>query len=95
MIEHGAPQLREIFRSSRSYYLRDVPCGLMYREGTVNLSGRVSRMQATGSGRWGLLPTHATDFGPDPKFLGSGSSMLGGRAVISAEVEEVIDLIVG
>jgi len=65
------------------------------RDGTVNLSGRVSRMQTTGSGRWGLLPTHATDFGPYPKFLGSGSSMLGGRAVISAEVEEVIDLIVG
>jgi hypothetical protein len=37
----------------------------------VNLSGRVSRMQASGSGQWGLLPTHATDFGPDLEFLGS------------------------
>jgi len=64
-------------------------------EGTVNLSGRVSRMQATGRGHWGLLATHATDFGPDPEFLGPGSSMLCGSDVIAAEVEEVIDLIVG
>jgi hypothetical protein len=63
-------------------------------DGTVNLSDRVSRMQATGSGHWGLLPTHATDFRPDPKFLGPGSSMLCGSDVIAAEVEEVIDLIV-
>jgi hypothetical protein len=64
-------------------------------DGTVNLSGRVSRTQATGSEHWGLLPTHATDFGPDPEFLGPGSSMLCGSDVIAAEVEEVIDLIVG
>ena len=63
--------------------------------GTVNLSGRVSRIQATGSGHWGLLPTHATDFSPDPEFLGPGSSVLGGSDVIATEVEEVIDLIVG
>jgi hypothetical protein len=50
-------------------------------EGTVNLSGRVSRMQATGSGHWGLLPTDATDFGPDPEFLSPGSSMLCGSDV--------------
>jgi hypothetical protein len=43
----------------------------------------------------GLLPTHTTDFGPDLEFLGSGSSMLGGSDVIAAEVEEVIDLVVG
>ncbi len=65
------------------------------RRGTVNLSGRVSRMQATGSGHWDLLPTYITDFGPDPEFLGPGSSMLCGSDVIAAEVEEVIDLIVG
>src|SRR5438094_2421772 len=65
------------------------------RSGTVNLSGRVSRMQATGSGHWGLLQTHAADFGPDPEFLGPGSSMLCGSDVIAAEVEVVIDLIVG
>ena len=52
-------------------------------------------MQATGSGHWGLLPTHTTDFGPDPEFLGPGSSMLGGSDVIATEVEEVIDLVVG
>jgi hypothetical protein len=43
----------------------------------------------------GSLQTHATDFGPDSEFLGPGSFMLGGRDVIAAEVEEVIDLIVG
>ena len=52
-------------------------------------------MQATGSGHWGLLPTHTADFGPDVESLGPGSSMLGGSDVIAAEVEEVIDLIVG
>ena len=55
----------------------------------VGLAG----MQATGSGHWGLLPTHATDFGPDPEFLSPGSSMLCGSDVIAAEVEQVIDLI--
>jgi hypothetical protein len=65
------------------------------RDGTVNLSGRVTRMQASGSGHWGLLPTHVTDFGPDLKFLGPRSSMLCGSDVIAAEVEKVIDLIVG
>ena len=64
-------------------------------DGTVNLSGRVSRLQTTGSGRGGLLPTHATDFRPDLEFLGPGSSLLGGSEVIAAKVEEVIDLIVG
>ena len=67
----------------------------MPQTGTVNLSGRVSRVQTTGSGDRGSLPTHATDFGPDLEFLGPGSSMLGGSDVITAEVEEVIDLIVG
>jgi hypothetical protein len=52
-------------------------------------------MQASSSGHWGLLQTHATDFGPDLDFLGPGSSMLCGSDVITAEVEEVIDLIVG
>ena len=52
-------------------------------------------LQATGTGHWGLLPIHATDFGPDPEFLGPGSSMLYVSDVIAAEVEEVIDLIVG
>ena len=50
-------------------------------------------MQATGSEHWGLLPTHAADFGPDPESLGPGSSMLSGSDVIAAEVEEVINLV--
>ena len=75
---------------------RSAACLLRRRcTGTVNLSGRVSRMQASGSGHWDLLPTHITDFGPDLKFLGPLSYMLCGSDVIAAEVEEVIDLIVG
>jgi hypothetical protein len=42
-----------------------------------------------------LLPTDTANFSPDLEFLGSGSSVLGGRDVIAAEVEEVVDLIVG
>jgi hypothetical protein len=60
---------------------------LWWRAGTVNLSGRVSRLQTTGSGHGGLLPTHATDFRPDLEFLSPGSSMLCGSDVIAAEVE--------
>ena len=79
-------------RSLRAHGLRNVT--LLVPDGTVNLSGRVSRVQATGSGDRGSLPTQATDFGPDPEVLGSRSSMLGGSGVIAAKVEEVIDLIV-
>ena len=43
----------------------------------------------------GLLPTHAADFGPDTECLGPGGSVLGGGGVIAAEVEEIINLIVG
>ena len=67
----------------------------LWRAGTVNLSGRVSRMRTTGGEHGGLLPTRATDFGPDLEFLGPGSSMFGGSDVIAAEVKEIIDLIVG
>ena len=38
---------------------------------------------------------NAADFGPDPECLGPGGSVLGGSGVIAAEVEEIIDLIVG
>ena len=41
------------------------------------------------------MPTYTADFGPDPEFLGPGSSVLGGSDVIATEVEEVIDLVVG
>ena len=43
----------------------------------------------------GLCPSgHAGDRGPGLEGLGSGGSILGGGAVIAAEVEEVVDLIV-
>jgi hypothetical protein len=42
-----------------------------------------------------LLPTQTTDFGPDLEFLGSGCSVLGGSDMIAAEMEKVVDLIVG
>jgi hypothetical protein len=42
-----------------------------------------------------LLPTHTADFGPDLEFFGPGCSALGGSAMIAAEMEEVVDLVVG
>jgi hypothetical protein len=33
------------------------------------------------------LATHDADFGPDVKFLGSGSSVFGSSDVIAAEME--------
>jgi hypothetical protein len=38
---------------------------------------------------------NAADFGPDSECLRPGGSVLGGSGVIAAEVEEIIDLIVG
>jgi hypothetical protein len=40
------------------------------------------------------LPS-AADFRPDVEALGPGSSVLGSSDVITAEVEQVVDLIVG
>jgi hypothetical protein len=48
-----------------------------------------------GDGLRKLLATHTADFGPDLEFLGPGCSMLGGSDMIAAEMEEVVDLIVG
>ena len=62
--------------------------------GTVNLSGRVSRVQPTGKVHRNLVATHTADFSPDLECLAPGSSVLGSSDVIAAEVEEVIDLIV-
>src|SRR5690349_18440878 len=42
-----------------------------------------------------LLPTGATDFRPDLECLDPGSPVLGGSDVVAAEMEEVVDLIVG
>jgi hypothetical protein len=41
------------------------------------------------------LPTDTADFVPDFEFLRPGSSVLGGSDMVAAEVEEVVDLIVG
>src|SRR4051794_9044799 len=43
-----------------------------------------------------LCPSgHAGDRGPGLKGLGPGGSVLGGRAVIAAEVEEIVDPVMG
>jgi Beta-lactamase len=55
----------------------------------------VSGMQAMGIGDRGLLPTHVADLVPDLERLVPGGSVLRSSEVITAEVEEVIDLIMG
>ena len=42
-----------------------------------------------------LWPTGTADFSPDLEFFGPGCSVLGGSDMIAAEMEEVVDLIVG
>jgi transposase len=55
-----------------------------------------SRQGRRGRPHEGLCPSgHAGDLGPGLEGLGPGGSILGGRAVIAAEVEEVVDLVVG
>jgi len=64
--------------------------------GTVNLIGSGRDTAHEGRSHEGLCPSgHAGDLGPGLKGLGSGGSILAGRAVIAAEVEQVVDLIVG
>src|SRR3954468_6373105 len=64
--------------------------------GTVNLIGSGRDKAHEGRSHGGLCPSgHASDLGPGLKGLGPGGSILGGRAVIAAEVEEVVDPIVG
>src|SRR4051812_4171828 len=63
--------------------------------GTVNLIGCSRDKAHEGRSHEGLCPSgHAGDLGPGLKGLGSGGSILGGGAVIAAEMEQVIDLIV-
>ena len=63
--------------------------------GTVNLIGSGGDTAHKGRSHEGLCPSgHAGDLGPGLKGLGPGSSGLDGRAVIAAEVEEVVDPIV-
>ena len=63
--------------------------------GTVNLIGSGRDKAHEGRPHEGLCPSgHAGDLGPGLEGLGPGGSILGGGAVIAAEVEEVVDLIV-
>ena len=69
-----------------------VPEGL----GTVNLIGSGRDKAHEGRSHEGLCPSgHAGDLGPSLEGLGSGGLILAGGDVIAAEVEEVVDLIVG
>jgi hypothetical protein len=64
--------------------------------GTVNLIGSGRDKAHEGWVYQRLYPSgHAGDLGPGLEGLGPGGSILGGRAVIAAEVEEVADLVVG
>src|SRR3954468_13097532 len=64
--------------------------------GTVNLIGSGRDKAHEGRSHERLYPSsHAGDLGPGLKGLGSVGSILAGREVIAAEVEQVVDLIVG
>src|SRR3954468_7008646 len=66
------------------------------RRGTVNLIGSGRDKAHEGRSHEGLCPRgHAGDLGPGLKGLGPGGSVLGGRAVIAAEVEEIVDPVMG
>ena len=65
------------------------------RKSTVNLIGSGRDKAHEGRSHEGLCPSgHASDLGPGLEGLGPGGSILGGRAVIAAKVEQVVDLIV-
>src|SRR3954469_20313272 len=85
------PRRRSAWRTARTSPATGASPG-----GTVNLCGW-GRDDARGLG-WAhcrLCPSgHAGDLGPGLEGLGSGGSILGGGAVIAAEVEQVVDLIV-
>jgi len=63
--------------------------------GTVNLFGARVRGRLGGVSCGLNHGGNAADFGPDPECLRPGGSVLGGSGVIAAEVEEIVDLIVG
>ena len=64
-------------------------------DGTVNLFGARVRGRLGGVSCGLNHGGNAADFGPDPECLRPGGSVLGGSGVIAAEVEEIVDLIVG
>src|SRR3954471_293691 len=64
-------------------------------DGTVNLIGSGRDKAHEGRSHERLCPSgHAGDLSPGLEGLGSGGSILGGGAVIAAEVEQVVDLVV-
>src|SRR3954470_10297940 len=64
--------------------------------GTVNLIGSGRDTAQEGRSHEGLCPSgHAGDRGPGLKGLGPGGSIRAGGAVIAAEVEEIVDPVVG
>src|SRR3954471_6296654 len=73
-----------------------VPTKRKCREGTVNLIGSGRDKAHEGRSHEGLCPSgHAGDLGPGLKGLGPGGSVLGGGAVIAAEMEEIVDPVMG
>jgi hypothetical protein len=83
-----------------------LPIGSRHRSCRANVLAEDStgHRQLVASGRLNLryrrpnqssLQTATADFGPDLEFLGPGGSVLGGSDMIAAEMEEVVDLIVG
>ena len=79
----------------RKYLLRRLNQGEkdLNRDRQLVASGQLNWV--SGKGNRSSLQTHTADFGPDLELLGPGSSVLGGSDVIAAEMEEVVDLIVG
>src|SRR4051812_50190383 len=68
----------------------------MARRGTVNLIGSGRDKAQEGRSHERLYPSgHAGDRGPGLKGLGPGGPVLGGRAVIAAEMEEIVDPVMG
>src|SRR5919107_5695858 len=64
-------------------------------DGTVNLIGSGRDKAHEGRSHECLCPSgHTGDLGPGLKGLGPGGAVLGGRAVIAAEVEQIVDLMV-
>ena len=64
--------------------------------GTVNLIGCGRDKAHEGRSHERLCPSgHAGDLGPDLEGLGSGGSILAGGEVIAAEVEEIVDPVMG
>src|SRR3954451_22136752 len=74
------------------------PSALLMRgcDGTVNLIGSGRDKAHEGRSHEGLCPSgHAGNLSPGLKGLGSGGSILVGGAVVAAEMEEIVDPVMG